>query len=221
MSHRQDNAYIQQMRRYDALMTGSSWWGFLYMNALWQVNQREMAERVLQMIPDDFAGRLLDVPVGTAVFTYEKYRQLAQAQITALDYSEVMLEIARIRLEQEGITHVSLVQGDVSEMSFADASFDYILTMSGLQAFPDKAQALREMHRLLKPGGTLCGCCYVRGEHCLGDWIARHILDRKGLFCPPHYTHDEMVAMLRGTYGDQLHVEQYHAMLLFSVVKDR
>ena len=221
MAKAQHNAYIKQMHRYDALMTGRSWWGHLFMNGLWQVNQLQMAAEVLAMIPDDFAGRLLDVPVGTAVFTCDKYKQLAKAQITALDYSEKMLEMAAHRFEVEGVTNVSLVQGDVGAMPFADGEFDYLLTMSGLQAFPDKERALREMHRVLKPGGRLCGCFYVRGEHRVGDWIARHILERKGYYCPPHYTAAEAVAILRDLFGERISVHQYHAMLICSVIKDR
>ena len=80
MAKAQHNAYIKQMHRYDALMTGRSWWGHLFMNGLWQVDQLQMAAEVLAMIPDDFAGRLLDVPVGTAVFTCDKYKQLAKAR---------------------------------------------------------------------------------------------------------------------------------------------
>lgn len=169
MAKAQHNAYAKQMHRYDALLTGRSWWGRLYMNGLWQVDQLQMVAEVLAMIPDDFAGRLLDVPVGTAVFTYDKYKQLAKAQITALDYSEKMLEMAAHRFEVEGVTNVSLVQGDVGAMPFADGEFDYLLTMSGLQPFPDKERALREMHRVLKLGGRLCGYFYVSGEHRVGD----------------------------------------------------
>ena len=64
-------------------------------------------------------------------------------------------------------------------MPFADGEFDYLLTMSGLQAFPDKERALREMHRVLKPGGRLCGCFYVRGEHRVGDWIINNFYLKK------------------------------------------
>ena len=56
MAKAQHNAYIKQMHRYDALMTGRSWWGHLFMNGLWQVDQLQMAAEVLAMIPDDFAG---------------------------------------------------------------------------------------------------------------------------------------------------------------------
>ena len=58
------------------------------------VDDNEIARRVLSWIPDDFDGKLLDVPVGTAVFTKEKYQRMKQANITCLDYSRDMLEQA-------------------------------------------------------------------------------------------------------------------------------
>ena len=60
---------------YDDAITQGKWWSKLYFKLLWGgVDDNDIARRVLSWIPDDFKGRLLDVPVGTAVFTTEKYR---------------------------------------------------------------------------------------------------------------------------------------------------
>ena len=73
---------------YDDAITQGKWWSKLYFKLLWGgVDDNEIARRVLSWIPDDFKGRLLDVPVGTAVFTTEKYRKMMQADITCLDGS--------------------------------------------------------------------------------------------------------------------------------------
>ncbi len=54
---------------YDDAITQGKWWSKLYFKLLWGgVDDNEIARRVLSWIPDDFQGRLLDVPVGTAVF---------------------------------------------------------------------------------------------------------------------------------------------------------
>ncbi|MBQ7979129.1 MAG: hypothetical protein IJ248_05205, partial [Candidatus Methanomethylophilaceae archaeon] len=55
---------------YDDLLTRSKWWSRLYMDVFWDgIDDNEIAAKTLSYIPDDFSGKLLDVPVGTGVFT--------------------------------------------------------------------------------------------------------------------------------------------------------
>lgn len=80
---------------YDDAITQRKWWSRLYLKLFWGgVEDNEIARKMLSWIPDDFSGKLLDVPVGTAVFTAEKYSRMSQADITCLDYSQDMLEQA-------------------------------------------------------------------------------------------------------------------------------
>ena len=64
-------------------------WGFL--------DGKIFIDKPLGSIPDDFDGVLLDVPVGTGVFTSDKYRKLNKARIIAIDYSLAMLQKAQER----------------------------------------------------------------------------------------------------------------------------
>lgn len=119
------------------------------MNCIWRTDDAKIVKEVLAMLPDDLNGKILDVPVGTAVFTREKYCGMPHAEITGLDYSERMLEITRKRIEESGTENVRLVRGDVGHLPFGDDYFDYVLSMSGFQAFPDKERALAETFRVL------------------------------------------------------------------------
>ena len=56
-------------------------------------------------------------------------------------------------------------QGDVGALPYEDDTFDIVLSLNGFHAFPDKEAAYREVFRVLRPGGTFCGCFYVMGEH--------------------------------------------------------
>ena len=73
------------------------------------VDDNEIARTVLSYIPEDFSGKLLDVPVGTGVFTAAKYTRMNRADIVCLDYSSDMLDQARDRFWKEGIGNCRLV----------------------------------------------------------------------------------------------------------------
>ena len=172
------------------------------------VDDNEIARKVLSYLPDDFSGKLLDVPVGTGVFTAAKYAEMDGADITCLDYSVDMLDQARERFTKQGIGTVRLIQGDVGALPFDDASFDIVLTMSGFHAFPDKEKAYSEVDRVLKAGGTLVGCFCIRGESRCTDWLMTRVLSRKGWFTPPFETFGSLKARLeRGYQLDEYHKE--------------
>ena len=69
---------------YDDAITQGKWWSKLYFKLLWGgIDDNEIARRVLSWIPDDFKGRLLDVPVGTA----NDVRQRLEPYYDILDFN--------------------------------------------------------------------------------------------------------------------------------------
>jgi ubiquinone/menaquinone biosynthesis C-methylase UbiE len=157
-------------------------------------------ERALSGVRSDFAGKLLEVPVGTGVLTMPVYRDLPEAQITCLDYSPDMMAAAQERAQKAGIGNVSFVRGDVGALPFPDESFDIVLSLNGFHAFPDKEAAYRETFRVLKPGGTFCGCFYIRGGCKRTDWFIRHLYQPRGFFTPPYETEASLRQRLSGLY---------------------
>ncbi len=209
MSDKIQESYRQSRNIYDDVLTRSTWWSRLYMDLFWGgVDDNEIAQKVLSFIPDDFSGQLLDVPVGTGVFTAAKYAVMDGADITCLDYSVDMLDQARERFRKEGIGNCRLVQGDVGALPFDDGSFDIVLTMNGFHAFPDKEKAYSEVNRVLKEGGCLVGCFCIRGESRRTDWLMSRILSRKGWFTPPFETFASLLERLEKDYRpDEYHKE--------------
>ena len=99
--------------------------------------------------------RVLDVACGTGVVA----RQAAHAvgttgQVTGLDINEGMLRVARTVAPPVGAP-ITWREGSVMAIPFPDASFDAVLCQWGLEFFPDRAQGLLEMARVLVPGGRL------------------------------------------------------------------
>ena len=70
-------------------------------------------------------------------------------------------------------------QGDVGALPYADDTFDIVLLLNGFHAFPDKEAAYRELFRVLRPGGTFCGCFYVMGEQKRTEWFVPHVYEKR------------------------------------------
>ena len=126
---------------------------------------------------------------------------MPEADITCLDYSSDMMRQAQEKAKRLHLK-ITFRQGDVGELPYEDDIFDTVLSLNGFHAFPDKEAAYREVFRVLKPGGTFCGCFYVRGEHKRTDWFVRHAYEKAEFFTPPYETVSSLKARLDGMYTD-------------------
>ena len=125
MPNKIENAYKLSQNIYDDALTQKKWWAKLYNYVFWGgVDNLEISKKILSIIPKDFSGVLLDVPVGTAQFTVEKYAALPLSKIICLDYSEDMLVQAKSRFEKHHISNVQCIQGDVGNLPFENQMFD-------------------------------------------------------------------------------------------------
>ena len=207
MADKIQNAYESSKNIYDDVLTQGNIFSKLYIKLFWSgTNDNDIAQKVLSYIPNDFSGNLLDVPVGTAVFTQHKWIALKDAHITCLDYSMDMLEQAKKRFD--GYAHIKCIHGDVSDLKMNDKSYDIVISMNGFHAFPDKKKAFQETWRVLKPGGTFIACFYIKGKSKRTDWLVNHILSKKGWFTPPFQTEEELRNILKEMYKQiDLHID--------------
>jgi demethylmenaquinone methyltransferase / 2-methoxy-6-polyprenyl-1,4-benzoquinol methylase len=95
---------------------------------------------------------VLDVATGTGAVARELIRQKG-CTVVGLDQSPEMLAEARRRLPEE----VTLIDGSADRLPFADASFDALTFTYLLRYVPDPAATLRELARVVRPGGTIAG----------------------------------------------------------------
>ena len=206
---------------YDGMMTYSTFPGKAVCRIVWNMDREknlDYLERALSGVPEGFAGRLLEVPVGTGVLTMPVYRELPRADVTCLDYSEAMMASAQAKAQAAGLQNVRFMQGDVGALPFEDERFDIVLSLNGFHAFPDKAAAYRETFRVLRPGGTFCGCFYILGGCARTDWFIRHLYQPKGFFTPPYETEDSLQAHLKSMYS-QVEVSRVEGMGCFRCIK--
>jgi ubiquinone/menaquinone biosynthesis C-methylase UbiE len=97
--------------------------------------------------------RVLDVACGTGVVARVAAERVGErGAVAAADLNPGMLAVARSLPAPRGAT-VEWRQADALELPFADQAFDAVFCQLGLQFFADRAAALREMRRVLRPGG--------------------------------------------------------------------
>ncbi len=218
MRDRIQTSYRSSRNIYDDIITHRTWWSKLYARVLWGgVNEKAIASFLIDQIPTDFDGRILDVPVGTAVFTAERYATLRGAEIIGLDYSEEMLALARTRCHKA--ESVQLLQGDVGALPFPNGHFDLVLSMNGFHVFPDKPRAYAEVSRVLKLDGRLLFCQYVEGNLPVADCLVRNVLCKKGWFTPPFDTEDSLAERLTASY--RLETVRRDGAIVYGVARKR
>lgn len=206
---------------YDGMMTHSQPLGKVVNYTVWGFDKRQNDHWIaaaLSGVPDNFSGKLLEVPVGTGVLTMPLYRTLPDATITCLDYSPDMMENAKKRAEDMGIRNVTFLQGDVGQLPFPDESFDIVLSLNGFHAFPDKETAYDETFRVLKKGGIFCGCFYIKGKYPRTDWIIKHVYEPMGVFTKPYESRESLEKRLAGMYR-KVKVKNLHSIAVFKCRK--
>ena len=101
--------------------------------------------------------QILDIACGTGDFSLTIARRMHPgSHVTGLDLSEGMLAVMREKVARAGLQdRISCEQGDCEAMRWPNGSFDVATIAFGIRNFPQREQALREILRILRPGGRL------------------------------------------------------------------
>ena len=121
---------------------------FAYNSSLWhQVN----------LFTPNFGAHHLEVACGTGtlldiVLRWRRFRRMPSTELVGIDYAESMLAGAHSRFK--GDPTIRIQHADAAALPFPDSSFDTANCANAIHCLPDVDAALREIHRVLKPGGT-------------------------------------------------------------------
>lgn len=135
-----------------------------FMNAAMSLGQHKRwrnkaLKSALNKLPEKENLKVLDVACGTGDISFRLHELLPDAHITGIDLSDGMLEIASKKLEEMDSSARNLIvfgKGNSLSMPFHNGDFNLITVAYGVRNFSDLRQGLREMRRVLKPGGVLC-----------------------------------------------------------------
>ena len=137
MSHSHRNVAVEAARAYHEL----------FVPALFDQWPNTLLDKAQVKLGD----RFLDVACGTGVLAGAAEQRVgAEGSVTAIDVHAGMVEVGR-----QLFSNITWRVGDATDLPFPNQSFDVVGCQFGLMFFPDTVQAIREMHRVLKPNGRL------------------------------------------------------------------
>lgn len=101
-------------------------------------------------------ARALDVCCGTGDWTIALANAAGKnGEVVGLDFSQNMLSVGKEKVKELKLSNISFIHGDAMNLPFDDNSFDYVTIGFGLRNVPDYMQVLREMTRVVRPGGKV------------------------------------------------------------------
>lgn len=113
-------------------------------------------KNVMQKMDVQKGRKALDVCTGTGDWALALSEAVGKdGEVIGLDFSNNMLKVAKEKKEKAHIEHVTFIQGNAMELPFEDDTFDYVTIGFGLRNVPDYDQVIREMYRVVKPGGKV------------------------------------------------------------------
>jgi SAM-dependent methyltransferase len=141
------------MQRYWNEVAGPRW---VSRQDVQEARNVEMAVQLLQAAAATPGERVLDIGVGTGVTTIPYAQAVGPTgHVTGADISRPMLEAARRRVDEHGLTNIELILADAQVHPFEPEAFDLLTSRLGVMFFADPVAAFRNLIRALRPGGRL------------------------------------------------------------------
>lgn len=107
-------------------------------------------------------SKVLEAGCGVGGQTVILTRRSPEAEFVSIDISQKSLSEARARVDQEGISNVKFQQSDITNLPFGDEEFDHVFVCFVLEHLSSSLDALAELKRVLKSGGTITA---IEGDH--------------------------------------------------------
>src|SRR6185503_4532005 len=147
--------------------------------AYWQKQLYPAQQKLLQLADIKAGDKVIDIACGTGLVSFPAAEQTGEKGfVMATDISDKMVETGTAIAKERNLSNISFQRMDAEELDVEDSSYDIALCALGLMYFPDPLKAIKEMYRLIKPGGHAVVAVWGRRKNC--GWAeVFEIVDRR------------------------------------------
>jgi len=138
-----------------------------FYEASWQEQLKPAQDKLLDLAQLRPGEKLIDIACGTGLVTFPAVDKLGpNGFVLATDISDEMVKICSDTAKEKGLGNIQFRRMDAEELDVKDEEYDVALCALGLMYVPDPVKALKEMYRVLKPGGRAVAAVWGQRDHC-------------------------------------------------------
>ncbi len=145
----------------------------------WQQQLKPSQDELLMMAQLREGEKVLDIACGTGLISFPAAEAVGKTGfVFGTDISDKMVETATAIASKQDMSNTKFERMDAEDLKLEDASFDVALCSLGLMYFPEPLRALKEMYRVLNPGGRIVASVWGQRDRC--GWAeVFHIVDKR------------------------------------------
>ena len=138
-----------------------------YYENFWQNQLKPAQDKLLEMAALKQGEKVVDIAAGTGLVSFRAASITGDdGFVLATDISDGMVTVGNDLVRKENLANIRFQRMEAEELNFPDEEYDAALCALGLMYVPDPVRALKEMHRVLKPGGRAVAAVWGQRANC-------------------------------------------------------
>jgi len=139
----------------------------IYYEKFWQKQLKPAQDKMLDTAKLVAGEKIIDIACGSGLVSFRAAAQTGQnGFVLGNDISDSMVNICREIAFEKKISNIAFERMDAEDLKAGDNEYDVSLNALGLMYVPDPLKALKEMYRVLKPGGRAAALVWGQRDHC-------------------------------------------------------
>lgn len=139
----------------------------MYYENFWQQQLKPAQDQLFEMANLQPGEKVIDIACGTGLISFPALEKVgANGFVLATDISDRMVDICTERAREKNISNIQFRRMDAEQLDVASEEYDVALCALGLMYVPDPVNAMKEMFRVLKPGGRAVAAVWGHRHHC-------------------------------------------------------